>query len=183
MKIVSPTRSQRATLPLGLLLTAVLALSGCSLVQGEAGSKAGPAIPVPTSPVVTQSIQTSLQAYRGKVVILDFWATWCPPCRAEIPSFIALQNKYRDQGVEIIGVSLDPISGRGPGASAVEPFMKSAGINYAIWLVNDGAAMQGYDVSRGIPTTYIINREGKVVNVHVGAKPMSVFENEITKLL
>lgn len=173
--------------PKSALAATILALaaflSGCSIISGSNEAAGSKPIEVPAEPVSITSVQSSLEAYRGKVVILDFWATWCPPCRAEIPSFVQLQNRYRSQGLEIIGVSIDPISGRGPGASAVAPFMKSYGINYAIWMVNDFSALAGYDVSQGIPTTYILNREGKAVKMHVGAKPMSVFENDIKGLL
>lgn len=164
-------------------LTFAIFLSGCSLISGNNGAESSKEIAVPAEPVSTASVQKSLEAYRGKVVVLNFWATWCPPCRAEIPGFVTLQNKYRSQGLEFIGVSIDAISGRGPGASAVAPFMKSYSINYAIWTVNDYSALAGYDVTQGIPTTYIINREGKAVKMHVGAKPMSVFENDIKGLL
>jgi thiol-disulfide isomerase/thioredoxin len=116
-------------------------------------------------------------------VILDFWATWCGPCRAEIPGFVRLQEKYRDKGLEIIGVSIDPIAPQGGGAPAVEPFMRSNGINYTIWLVNNADAMQGYDVSRGIPTTYVIDRSGKIVRTYVGMRAEQVFENDIKQLL
>lgn len=152
---------------------------GCSLMSGNGTNKA---IAVSATPVATESVQKSLEQYRGKVVILDFWATWCGPCRVEIPGLIALQNKYRDKGLEVIGVSVDPITGSRQGAGAVASFMKSNNINYAVWLVNNPAALSGWDVSQGIPTNYIINREGQVVNKLVGARPMEVFEEEIKRL-
>jgi thiol-disulfide isomerase/thioredoxin len=149
---------------------------GCSGLQGaERGEVAG-------EPLATKSVKESLDSFRGKVVLLDFWATWCGPCRMEIPSFVELQKKYGDQGLEIVGVSLDPITPNGK-ASAVAPFMKQYGINYTILMVNDPAAMAGYTVDRGIPTTYVIDRDGRVVNKHIGYKPREVFEREIQALL
>jgi peroxiredoxin len=103
----------------------------------------------------------------------------------EIPSFIALQNKYRDQGLEVVGISIDPIAPRGNpgGAPAVAPFIKDNGINYTILMVNNPSALRGFDVSQGIPTTYIVDRSGKIVKTYIGVRPMSVFENDINQLL
>jgi thiol-disulfide isomerase/thioredoxin len=136
----------------------------------------------PSEPVPTESVSQSLAAFQGKVVILDFWATWCGPCRMEIPGFVSLQNKYRDRGLEIVGASLDPVTGPGR-PEAVAPFMKQLGINYTVFMVKNGQAMQGYDTREGIPTTYIIDRQGKIVSRHVGYQSESVFENEIKALL
>ncbi|PYT03547.1 MAG: hypothetical protein DMF60_18015 [Acidobacteria bacterium] len=165
------------------LIAAVLAVGGALMSGGSGGG--GRAIPVSPIPGVTDDVQQSLAAYRGKVVILDFWATWCGPCRMEIPGFIALQNKYRDQGLEIVGISIDPIAPRGNpgGAPAVAPFIKDNGINYTILMVNNPGALKGFDVSQGIPTTYVVDRSGKVVRTYIGVKSMSVFENDINQLL
>lgn len=175
-------RGIRSPLVIALVVVAVIAAVAIIAATNPGG---GGRIAVSPIPAVTEDIQSSLEAFRGKVVILDFWATWCGPCRMEIPGFITLQNKYREQGLEIVGVSIDPIAPRGNpgGAPAVAPFMKDNGINYTIWMVNNPSALRGYDVSQGIPTTYVLDRNGRVVRSYIGAKPMSVFENDINQLL
>src|SRR6516165_7654652 len=72
-----------------------------------------------------------LSDFKGKVIILDFWATWCPPCRAEIPGFVAIQKKYADKGLTVVGVSVDQ-----QGASVVKPFMQQLKMNYPVVLAN-----------------------------------------------
>jgi len=179
----SKKRSSKAPVVIIVGVLVALVVAGCAMMSGGGNNTA----PIAVSPVpaVTENVMQSLEAYRGKVVILDFWATWCGPCRMEIPGFISLQNKYRNQGLEIIGVSIDPIAPRGnpAGAPAVAPFMQSTGINYTIWMVNTPGALRGYDVSQGIPTTYVIDRKGQIVKTYIGAKPESVFEKDINSLL
>ena len=114
--------------------------------------------------------------FLGKVVILDFWATWCPPCKAEIPGFIALQKQYGDRGLVVIGVSLDD---RGP--AVVKRFRADLQMNYLV-VLGDVALMQAFG-GTAIPTTVIINRAGKIVSRHVGFTPQETFEKEIQPLL
>ena len=176
-------RGKKTPLIIGLVLVAAVLVVGGAMIAGNNGGGGG-RIAVSPTPGMTQSVQQSLQAFRGKVVILDIWATWCPPCRMEIPDFIKLQDKYRDRGLEIVGVSIDPIDARGGGGErAVAPFMKSYGINYTIWMINNYSALNGYPMGTGIPTTYLIDRSGQIVRTYVGAKPMAVFENDITQYL
>jgi thiol-disulfide isomerase/thioredoxin len=118
-----------------------------------------------------------LSDFKGKVVILDFWATWCPPCRAEIPHFVELQKQYGDQGLVVIGMSLDE-----GGPNVVSSFAKEQGINYPVVIGNQDIATQ-YGGIEGIPTTFVIDGDGKIVSKHVGFTDKSVFEDEIKKLL
>jgi len=182
----SAKRGKRTPLIVGAVLALGVVVVGGAMIAGGGRGATGSVVISPT-PLSTDNVQESLVAFRGKVVILDFWATWCGPCRMEIPTFIALQNKYRDKGLEIVGVSIDPISPRGNpgGAPAVAPFMKNNGINYTILMVNSPGALSGFDVSRGIPTTYVLDRSGKVVKSYVGVPPRAdtVFENDINSLL
>lgn len=119
----------------------------------------------------------SLSDYKGKVVMLDFWATWCGPCRIEIPSFEQLENHYRDQGFAIIGISMDD-GGPGP----VRDFYQQFKMNYPVAMGNDTLAEQ-YGGVFGLPTTMVIGRDGRIYAKHVGATDPAVFEAEIRTLL
>jgi len=165
-----------------VLMISAIALTGCNDSESEkkttASAKPGGA------PTVVSDVPQSLEQFKGKVVLLDLWATWCPPCRAEIPSFVRLQQKYRDQGFEIVGVSLDQVDPRGGGgAAAVGPFMQQMGINYTIWLVNSREALGKFPLGQGYPTTYLINRDGRAVKQYVGMREEAIFENDIKPLL
>lgn len=118
-----------------------------------------------------------LSDFRGKVIILDFWATWCPPCRAEIPHFIELYNEYKDDGVEIIGVTMDWNASR-----QAAPFVRENGINYTI-LIGKQEVADLYGGVISIPTTFLIDREGGLRKKYIGYKDKWVFENDIKELL
>ena len=118
-----------------------------------------------------------LSDFRGKVVILDFWATWCPPCVREVPHFVELSHEYADQGLVILGISLD----RG-GRRVLSGFINKYKVNYPI-LISDGKVDKVYGGIQGIPTTFIIDRAGNIRQKYVGLRPKSVFEREIIKLL
>lgn len=118
-----------------------------------------------------------LSDYKGKVVILDFWATWCGPCRMEIPGYVKLYDKYKDRGLQIIGVSLDQ-----DGWKPVRPFMEQYNIDYPIVLGNN-QIVSAYGGINAIPTTFLINKEGQVVTKKVGYKPIEFFEQNLSELL
>lgn len=121
--------------------------------------------------------QFTLSSLAGKVIILDFWATWCGPCRMEIPGFIELYNGYKDKGLEIVGVSLDRDR-----EVAVKPYAEKMGINYTIVFGNQEVT-ERYGGIRGIPTTFIIDQSGNIAWKQVGAVHKEIFETEIQKLL
>ncbi|MCF8261898.1 MAG: TlpA family protein disulfide reductase [Melioribacteraceae bacterium] len=118
----------------------------------------------------------SLSDYRGKVVIIDFWATWCAPCRKGIPDLVDLKQKYGDD-LEIIGISLDQET-----ISQVVPFMQKNNINYPVVYGNYQVTQQ-YGGVRSIPTSFVVDQEGKIVDSHVGLVSKNVYENLIDKLL
>ncbi len=119
----------------------------------------------------------SLSDFKGKVVVLDIWATWCPPCRAEIPHFIELQNEWKDKDVTIIGMSVDST-----GPADVAKFASDNGMNYPI-VMADGATASAYGADQGIPTTVVIDKKGNIVATHLGLTDKDVFEDEIKKAL
>ncbi|MDT8322579.1 MAG: TlpA disulfide reductase family protein [Bacteroidota bacterium] len=121
--------------------------------------------------------EVTLASLKGKVVVLNFWATWCPPCRAEIPDFKRVYSAYKDRGVEILGVSLDH-----KGWSVIKPFIKQWDINYPV-LLGGVEIARDYGNVRSIPTTFIIDRKGKVVDSHVGAMKEDALIKSFEKLL
>jgi len=122
--------------------------------------------------------EVSLSDFKGKVIILNFWATWCPPCRKEIPVFIELYKKYKDEGLVIIGISLDR-----EGEKVLIPFVKKFGINYPV-LIGTKKVVDAYGGIRGIPTTFIIDKKGKIRKKHIGLplNPKEFFENEFLRI-
>lgn len=101
--------------------------------------------------------------FKGKIVVLNFWATWCPPCQAEIPGFIELQKEYAKQGLAIVGISEDDAGS----TNAVKAFVRKMGINYTVVMGNDKVA-EAYNEVEGLPTTFIIDRQGRIVHEFQG---------------
>ncbi len=118
-----------------------------------------------------------LSKLKGKTVVVNFWATWCGPCRAEIPGFIDVYKKYKSKGLEIVGISLDQ-----DGWNAIDPFVKKMSINYPVVLGNDQIA-QEYGNIDAIPTTFIINKDGHIVSRHIGYMDKDSFEKTIKSYL
>ncbi len=118
-----------------------------------------------------------LSDYKGKVVLLNFWATWCGPCKIEIPWFIQFEQQYKDRGFAVLGVAMDE-----EGWSAVRPYITERKMNYRI-LLGDDAVAQAYGGVDSLPTSFIINREGKIVSRHIGLVSKSEYENDIKEIL
>jgi peroxiredoxin len=115
--------------------------------------------------------------YKGKVVVLDFFATWCEPCKIEIPWFMEMERKNKDKGFEVLGVSMDD-----EGWEVVKPFMRDVGMNYRVLIGNDQTA-QLYGGIDSLPTTFLIDREGKIAAVHIGLASKRDFEDGVEQLL
>lgn len=118
----------------------------------------------------------NLASYRGKVVLLDFWATWCVPCREEIPHFVRLQDKYRDAGLAVIGISVDDE------VAPVREYYRTLRMNYPV-AMGDAALAERYGGILGVPVAFMIDRQGRIRMKHAGQTDAAVFERDVTELL
>src|SRR5215813_6843255 len=120
----------------------------------------------------------SLASFKGKVILLDFWATWCGPCKIEIPWFIEFQNKYGKNGLQVVGVSVDDTLDK------LKPYVASMKMNYPILQGLDHDDVQdAFGPMFGIPVTAVISRDGRICAKHVGLSSKDAFEKEIKSLL
>ena len=119
-----------------------------------------------------------LSDYRGKVVLLNFWATWCGPCKIEIPWFEEFEQQYKSKGFEVVGISMDE-----EGWPIIKPFLAAQKVNYRVLLGNDSIS-QLYGGVDSLPTTFIIDRDGKFAfSPHVGLAGKNEYLGEIQSLL
>lgn len=124
----------------------------------------------------SKGASVKLSGYKGRVVLLDFWATWCGGCKVEIPWYMEFQRKYKNRGLSVIGVSLDD-----DGWKSVRPFLQKNPMNYSV-VVGDQDLAKLYGVE-AMPVTLLIDRDGKIADVHVGMVDKDAFEGEIQVLL
>ncbi len=118
----------------------------------------------------------SLSTYRGRVLLLDFWATWCGGCKTEIPWYMEFDRKYRRRGLAVVGIAMDD-----EGAKVVSPFVKQRRIKYTIVIGNEAVGKQ-FDLG-AMPLTLLIDREGRIALSHAGVVDRKNFETAIQKLL
>jgi cytochrome c biogenesis protein CcmG/thiol:disulfide interchange protein DsbE len=166
---------------------AVLAVSLALLFSGCSGSPSGTASaktirgrkPAPDFTLKdANGNSVKLSDFRGKVVLLNFWATWCGPCALEIPWFVEFQQQLKSRGLEVVGVSMDE-----EGWSAIKPFIAEHKVNYRI-LLGDDSVSQLYGGVDSLPTTFIIDREGRIaVPPHVGLAGKNEYLQEIQSVL
>ena len=196
-------RPVRVSLP--ALVAGLLAVMACSNDPGadaaqaptdKAGKSAPPgATPgappaddasYPVAPAFTLSAVTggslSLADLRGKVVLIDFWATWCGPCRAGIPHLNEMYKEHHDAGFEVVGISVDRDSGARSGLETVRDFTKRQPIEYRL-VMGDANVVNAYGGIGSIPTAFLVDRTGRVRKRYVGLQPREVFEKDILPLL
>jgi peroxiredoxin len=149
----------------------ILAAAGCSQEQPDYGKA-----PEFTLPDINGGT-VSLSDFKGKVVIIQFWTTWCPGCIKEIPGLIDLYDRYREQGLEVIGIALDQ-----EGARVVSPFVEKNNVDYTI-LLGNRAVSDSYKTKGLIPTAFVVDRTGQIRRKYVGYRKKSVFEKIVNTLL
>jgi peroxiredoxin len=173
-------------IPRGSTLAALLAafvLAGCSRT-GETGVEAASLKPESkrnAAPAFTlkdsNGTSVTLADYRGKVVLLNFWATWCGPCKIEIPWFVEFEQQYKDRGFAVLGVAMDE-----EGWDIVRPYITEKRVNYRVLMGNDQVA-QLYGGVESLPTTFLLDREGRIASTHIGLISKGDYKNEIMQLL
>lgn len=152
--------------------------AGFSVQAGNTGASESNRIPAPAwSLPDLEGNQVSNKDFQGKVVLIDFWATWCPPCREMIPGLVELQDEYGSDKLAIVGVSLDQ-----NGVAAVKPFAARYGINYTS-LIGNNEITDKFGGIQAIPTSFLIDQQGNVVSKHVGFVSKKQLRKEIDALL
>jgi thiol-disulfide isomerase/thioredoxin len=134
--------------------------------------------PAPNFTLQSQDGKTiELKKLAGKAVVVNFWATWCGPCRAEIPGMMKVYEKYKARGFEIVGISLDK-----GGWDVVKPYLAKNNISYPIVVAGQELA-EAYGGIEGIPTSFFVDRKGNIVSRHVGALTGEAFEKAVKGIL
>src|SRR6266567_1564245 len=169
----------------GALALAILTLPADPWTSLESLSAAGAACPANAKPANlnftlkdVNNKDVKLSAYKGKVVLLDFWATWCGPCKIEIPWFKEFHDKYAKSGLEVIGVVTEDTPEK------ARPFAAEWKMNYTVLNGNERDDLDdAFGPMFGLPITVVISRDGKICAKHVGLSGKDVFEKEIKSLL
>ncbi len=163
------------------IVVAAMLVIGVRMSRKQGASAAGADVAGSVAPEFTlQSLDGKtihLSDYRGKAVLLNFWATWCEPCKIEMPWFVELQNKYESAGLQIVGVAMDDAA-----PPDIEKFAKQMGVNYPV-LIGKEAVGEQYGGIPFLPTSFYIGRDGKIVSKVFGLKGKGEIEDNIKSAL
>jgi thiol-disulfide isomerase/thioredoxin len=157
-----------------LMIAALLVL--LTVLSGPGNVEAAKKMPSFSKKNVVDGTVVSSDAYRGKVLLINFWATWCPPCRKEIPYLIKLQEKYQEKGFSVIGISMDE-----GGKRLVKKFVSKLKVNYPV-IIGNAKIARGFGGVIGIPVSFVVDREGNLVKRLDGYVSEKVVEKELAKL-
>jgi len=173
-----------------------------SLAEGPANDRFAPAVPPPVASERAEPVLAGLLAvadrtlapdfslpdaeggtatmadYENRVLLLNFWATWCQPCKAEMPWFVTFEDVFSSEGFAVLGVSIDQ-----PGWDIVRPFLKERPVNYRIALADTAERGAPFGPMTILPTTWLIDREGRIASEHIGLVDRELLEKEIRQLL
>ena len=158
----------RVVIKLGWLL-------GCCLWLGTAGAAVH--LPPFVLPAATDGATVSSEVYKGRAMLITFFATWCAPCLQEIPALKAVQAQFQDQGFSVVALSVDEGS-----AATVARLVRKAGINYQV-LMADQTTLSNFGGIATIPTSFLVNKEGQVVKKYPGLVPRGLLERDIGSVL
>ncbi len=165
-----------------LLAFAAALVVGVALLSGCRPPAQGSATVAPSSPAWNlkdlDGREVSSAQFKGKVLVVDFWATWCTPCLGEIPGYIELQKKFGPAGLVIVGIAYR--DGKGP--AYIKKFAEARGMNYLI-LMGDDEVAEAFGGIEGLPTTFLIDRQGRIVHHKIGARAHGEYEKLVKQVL
>jgi len=148
-----------------------------ALLAGTAGvAKAASQVPQFALPTVTDKTLINVENYRGKVVLINFWATWCPPCRKEIPYLVRLYKEFGDKGFMVLGISVDE-----GGERVVKNFVEKQEIPYPVMLATD-EVLRKFGGIAGVPYSFLVDKNGNVVKSYPGYVAYQILRNDISML-
>lgn len=185
MNVPPPPRPPKDRSSLALVIAAIV-VAGMLYVGFHAARRSGPSrsASITKSTVAPDFTLQSLDGQnmrlsdlRGKAVLLNFWATWCGPCKIEMPWFVELQNQYGPQGLQVVGVAMDD-----SGKDDIAKFAKNMGVNYPV-LLGKEAVGDAYGGVPALPETFFIGRDGKIVDKIIGLKGKAEIEDSVKKAL
>jgi peroxiredoxin len=165
------------------MVVSIMLVFGLHMTRRNSSRPSAAAVNLQGKPAPEFSLQSldgktvHLSDFQGKGVLLNFWATWCQPCKIEMPWFAALQNQYGPQGFQIVGIAMDDAS-----PEDIDKFAKDLGVNYPI-LVGKEEVGDAYGGVQFLPETFFIARDGKVIDKIFGLKSRSEFEDNIKRIL